>query len=434
VPSGGGVVPEAAAAEPNADDSGDHLIRGSAWLLATVGANALSGLVFWLVAFRLDTASDVGRATALFTSVQFVNYLTSMGLPVALARYAPDRTRTSRALFGWALLITTISSLVGTLGFALLGPDRLLDVLSQWGTPLGIVLFCSLVIGMSFAVLVEVRLMTLRRWGWVLARVALVGVARVPLLFIRPFDGDALWLAVLAAGGPAASGYIGAAVLQLRSGAARALRPVPEVASAAMRYAGVNYLGLLAAQGPQFALPVIVLLNVTPAQNAAYYVAWGITTIVFLIPHTVGQVLLVEGGRDGADLNHQVHLTLVVSVSVMAAIALVGWALPDLITLVYGDSAEAAVAVLPGFLVAGVAWAITSAYLARARVLEDSVGVVLITGTFAVATLVPALSLVPADGLSGAGRAWLFGNMAAAAVAVLVGRRQRPLVAHRADA
>lgn len=329
-----------------------HLIKGSVWLLATVAANALSGLLFWLVAFRLDSAGDVGRATALFTSIQFVNYASSLGLPVAIARYAPDREWTSQALFGWAVVLTTGTSLLGTIAFGLLGPDELIDVLSAWGTPAGLLLFFTLVAGMSLAILVEVRLMTLRRWGWVLGRVALVGLARFPLLFIRPIDNDALWIAVLAAGAPAASGFIGAAVLRW-SARDRRLLPLPETTRAAARYAGVNYLGLLAAQGPQFALPVIVLVNVTPEQNAAFYVAWGITTIVFLIPHTIGQVLLVEGGRDGSDLGQQVRLTMAAAVGVMGLISIAGAAVPGLVETVYGESASDAVPLVPWFLLAG---------------------------------------------------------------------------------
>ena len=62
----------------------------------------------------------------------------------------------------------------------------------------------------------------------------------------------------------------------------------------------------------QFVLPVIVLVNVSSADYAAFYAIWSVTVIVFLIPHTLGQVLLVEGGRT-ANLRHQLELALVLS-------------------------------------------------------------------------------------------------------------------------
>ena len=58
--------------------------------------------------------------------------------------------------------------------------------------------------------------MTLRRWGWLPARVALVGLVRIPLLFARPIADDPLWLLLLVAGVPALSGFVGAAVLVSR--------------------------------------------------------------------------------------------------------------------------------------------------------------------------------------------------------------------------
>ena len=75
-----------------------HLLRGSFWLLASVAANAFCGFAFWLIATQLDTKTDVGRASALFTGVLFINYLTNMGLPVAVARYAPDAGASSTVL------------------------------------------------------------------------------------------------------------------------------------------------------------------------------------------------------------------------------------------------------------------------------------------------------------------------------------------------
>ena len=76
-------------------DKHKHLITGSAVLVVGAAIQAASGAIFWLIAAHLDTEDVVGAAGKLFTSVLFVTYLAGLGLPVALARYAADRSESS---------------------------------------------------------------------------------------------------------------------------------------------------------------------------------------------------------------------------------------------------------------------------------------------------------------------------------------------------
>ena len=78
-----------------------HLLTGSAALVLTAGVQALSGALFWLIAARVDEQTDVGHATALFTSVLFVAFVAGLGQPVAAARYAAGRTRADHVIFAW---------------------------------------------------------------------------------------------------------------------------------------------------------------------------------------------------------------------------------------------------------------------------------------------------------------------------------------------
>ena len=280
------------------------------------------------------------------------------------------------------------------------------------------VLFTAFAIGMAFAVLLEVRLMALRRWGWVFTRVATVGVIRLPMIFVNPVGDDALWLFMLVAGTPAISGLVGVVALGVRR-----IGALPADWRPAARFAGVNYVSLLLVQAATFALPLIVLVEVTPSENAAFYVAWGIATVIFLIPHTLGQVLLVEGGKGGATLSHQVRLALELALLIMIGLTVLTFVGSDLVTSIYGAAYEPAAEILPTMVGAGIAWAITSIFLTKARVQEDASAIVAIAVTMAVAILVPALLLTGEDGIEGAARAWLIGQVVAATVAVLAAGR-----------
>ena len=403
-----------------------HLLAGSAALVVGAAVQAVTGAVFWLVAARIDTTDDVGRATALFTSILFIAYLAGLGLQVSLARFAPGRDEESHVVFSWAVVATVVScTLVGG-GYLLAVDTEATQALTDWHPVLGPALFVAGAVGAALTLIVDVRFMTVRRWALVLVRITAVGVLRFPLLFLVPagrhhtvhlFAVSALPLVV--------TGVAGVAAMPRFSGMRHRLRPLPTSRSAAIRYSAVNYVSTLAYQAPQFVLPVIVLLSVDPDRNAAFYVAWGITSIVLYVPMAIGQALLAEGGKDGAELRSQVRVVLVGTSALMGLASLVAFVGRDLITVVYGEDYGDAARILPALVVAGIPWAITSVYLTEARVLHRHVPTVAITGVLTVSILVPALLLVPDDGIDGATRAFLLGNVAAAVVALVYHRVAR---------
>ncbi len=70
------------------------LLQGSAWILIALALQSVLGFAFWVGRLsRVASTAELGRASALYTGVQFVNYASGLGLTVALARHAVDRSR-----------------------------------------------------------------------------------------------------------------------------------------------------------------------------------------------------------------------------------------------------------------------------------------------------------------------------------------------------
>lgn len=432
--SPGGPPSSDAGASPG---TGAHLVRGSAWFVASVLIGAAGGFVLTTIATRVADTEVLGEAQALVFAVLFVNYATGMGLPVAVARYGAASTRSVNVLYAWALLYTALSSLVGTVAFFLVAnllmptgaTHDALQELTKHGVVPAAIAFCLMVMGMSFTLLVEVRLVTLRQWRWVLARVLLVNGVRIPLVLVAGFGTTSLGLLFLLVGVPALSGLIGAAAIHFAVPRQDrgSLLPLPAEARPALRYASVNYVGMLAAQAPQFTVPLVVATAVAASENSAFSVAWMITSVLFLLPHTVGQVLLAESSRQPGQVGHQVRLGLAITVPAMA-VAAIGAALtaPTIAPIVFGEDYQLTGDVLGAFVAAGVPWAVTSILLARARALGQNVVSVVITLTFAVATLGSVAAVVGDGGVTAASRAWFAGNVAAAVVAVVATVVARP--------
>src|SRR5699024_9459432 len=150
-----------------------------------------------------------------------------------------------------------------------------------------------LVMGSSFSLIVDVRAMTMRRWNLVLARIVIVGIAKIALLPLgREAEQRPLLLFAYLAAPVAISGFAGVALINRITGGRHALRPKPVTTAAATRYSAVNYVSTLAYQAPYFALPVIVLMHVDSATNSSFYVAWSVVAIAFYVPSAIGQALL----------------------------------------------------------------------------------------------------------------------------------------------
>ena len=64
-------------------------------------AQAVTGVGFWVLAARVYSQVDVGVASGLFTSLQFINYATALGLQELLSRYRPE-TRGDPLLGFWS--------------------------------------------------------------------------------------------------------------------------------------------------------------------------------------------------------------------------------------------------------------------------------------------------------------------------------------------
>ena len=406
-----------------------HLVFGSAWVMLGFLAQAVTGVGFWVLAARLYDQVDVGVASGLFTSLQFVNYASALGLQELLSRYRPE-TR-GDPLLGWSTLATVASSIVGTLAFLAIvtaqsGSNSALSALTTAG-PTAVAGFAAVAAANSIAALADARLMWARRWSWVFWRLTLAGAVRLPLVLVPSMVlGDdaslhhvGVWLFFVMAAPIAFSGLITLGLLG-RAGNPRPSLAVPDGGwSQPLHYAGVNYLSHLAILAPQFILPVIVFINVRPVTYANFFLAWSIAAVAFILPVTIGRVLLVEGSRDSAETG-TTRQAILLAVGAMIVATIGAGLLALLLPSIYGASYTEAGRILPWLVAGGIPWSVTSIALARARVLSDSISIVVMTAFAAVSVLGLAMALVPSRELDGAIVAWGLGNAVASAVAVVL--------------
>lgn len=404
------------------------LLQGSAWILIALALQSVLGFAFWVAGSRVASTAELGRASALYTGVQFVNYASGLGLTVALARHAVDRSRESDSLFGWAIAATVASSIVGGTWYLAVSSSEATDVIT--GSPGGWLVFGLYTAGSSIGLLADVRLMAHHRWGFMVGRIAVTGLVRLALV---PFNGDIdpdRWLYHLMLA-PLAIGGVVAALLLPRVGAGRISFARPVGLASVARYSGVNWAATLASQAPQFVLPLVVAQSVASATYANFFLAWTVTGLVFLVPGAIAQVLLVEGAKDATGhpdhepRSDRAREALGFSLG-LAVLALIGAIVAGrLMVVLFGDGYRSAGRTLPLLMAAGIPWSIAAVRLSEARIRRDQLATVAITMTLGLGILVPTVVWVPRHGTGGAVAAWLLGNVAAALVAVVLHQRRR---------
>jgi O-antigen/teichoic acid export membrane protein len=391
-----------------------HLLGGSVWLLATTLTVSVGSFLYWLLVAQRVPADDVGRATALFSATLFVTYATSLGLPIAVSRYASARTEGAAVLYTWSLVLTVASSAVGVAVFAVVAPTSVREGFADWPAAGWCIVF-AFVAGQSVAVLVDVRLMALRRWSMVFLRSLLIASLRLPFVLWVPVDGAAFYVYAVAIGGFVVTGLVFLLPLAREDGLR--LRPLPDTTNRAVRFAAVNYVGQLAVQAPYFAVPLFVLTAVGAVENAQFYVSWGVMSVIYVGVQMVAQVLLVEGGRDGADHRQQVAVTLGASLSLTTVATLASFLLGSVIADLYGPDYDSVSTFLPLLVAGTIPFSVTTTLLTHSRIRERTVATIVVTVGFAASVLVPTSLLTREHGALGAAWGWMIGNTVAAVIA-----------------
>lgn len=398
---------------------GDHrpFVRGSAYAVAQLSLLAVGSFAFWLIAARRHPADVVGEAAALQVLLSVVSAGTSFGLAVAVGRFARDHSRESQMVLTWVLAAVVAVAAVGAVGLTLFG-TRVADPIARIGSLGGFAMFFGALVGQGVATVLDNRQLALRQGPRLLVRTAVPVFIRLPLIVVAsPYD-EALWIFTVAALSTTAVNLVALVVDRVSVGPL-VIGWDRVLAGRVGRYAAANVLSQAALQAPFVLLPIFVAARVADERNAQFFVAWGIASVLFLVPGVIGRALLAEGDR-GVELARQVRVALILAGGfgvVAAAASLPGAAL---LPLAYGDDYTRSGTVLVLLLAALVPYAVTSVALAEARVRADNRATLAISTALAVAVLVPATALLQEGGIVGAAQGWLAGNVAAAFVATAV--------------
>lgn len=281
------------------------LLTNAASLVGTSALTSGLGFAFWWVAARLLPAEMVGTGTALVSAMTLLGTLAMWGLGTLLIQILPSASGRAPGLISASLLLTAGLGLAfGLLGGALLpGAFPNFGWLRSGGAPL---LVFALGVALTSTTLVfDQAMIGVLRGGLQLGRNVVAAALKIVTLgWLSGFMMGALVIYMAWLLSNLVSLLIVGGVTQQQrlvgppdwSGLRPLLRP-------ALRHHALN----LSLQAPSLIIPVLVASQVSPTQNAQFYLAWMVAGFLTMIPYALSTVLPALKTHDAAVQAHRVQ-------------------------------------------------------------------------------------------------------------------------------
>jgi O-antigen/teichoic acid export membrane protein len=397
------------------------LYRSSSALVLTTVFNAGLGLVFWTLAARLYSVEDVGKGAAAVASLQLVSMLGCTGLTPALIRLVPPSRSGTRRLVQWIYLAGVMLALVCGAGL-LVATELFIEPLS---VP-GIVYLVAIPIFVLFT-LQDGALIGLRREALVPAENAVYGIVKIVLLVA--FSTGGAW-------GIFVSWSVSAVLLVVPINLLLFLKFIPQHASQprgeqeefslseVRRFAGGNHISGLLMAVPDFLMPIIVL-QIEGAENTAFfYAAWSLVWPLRLVGVNIANAFTAQAASDESrvgDLWYKGSL-LILAIFVPLVLILALGSHPLLRFLFgreYATNGDTLMRLLaPGLL----PFAFVALAVALARVRRQLGRLLVLSAAYSAVSLPLSVALISANGVNGAGVAWLVSQVAVGVIALGIWR------------
>jgi O-antigen/teichoic acid export membrane protein len=343
--------------------------------LALIGSKVATmglGFLFWLVAARFFPPASVGLAAGAISAVMLCTQLALLGLGSSVIVHYPAHKRRPFLLLDTAFTIVSASSLLAAGVFFIVAATALHELRVVVTEPLFALSFAAMSVLGTATILLDQVSTAIRRGDQALVRAAGFGLTTVALLLAiagfthttEPAVIFSTWV-----GGGVFACSLGAIQLR-RAFAPYRYRPRCDraVGRGLLRVGIPNHVLTLTERAPGLVLPIIVTELLSPSTNAAWYTAWMMAWVVYIVPIQVGMTSFAEASHRPDELRelvrHGVRTSLVIGLGAAALVALVA---RPLLSILGHHYAEAGATPLRILLIAVVPLTIIQAYFVVCR-------------------------------------------------------------------
>lgn len=290
------------------------IVANAGSLSGTTVVTALLGFAFWGAAARLFPPDVVGYGSAAVSATMLLGTIGTLGLGTALIGELAVKRQRRGPLVAAALLASATGSTMLATGFVLatFGSSETITS-TPW---LGVALFV-VGVGLTGATLVlDCAFIGMLRGGLQLHRNVAFSIAKLVVLYgVGTFGRD--WGTT----GIVMSWTIGiifsivwvAVLLRARGERIQHLPVTNSIGPLVRSAAPHNWLNL-ALESPHLVTPILATTLVSATSGAAFYAAWTMLSLLYILPFHLGTVLYATGSADPRSVGEQLRFTLRVSV------------------------------------------------------------------------------------------------------------------------
>jgi O-antigen/teichoic acid export membrane protein len=399
------------------------LYSNAIYLMLSQVAMAGLGFFFWVIVARYYTESELGYSSAIISVISLVAMTGHIGLDSFIVRFfagSDDRRGLLNTCFTYSGMTTVAIALIVAAGLHIWSP-RLSFVAAQ---PVFLAAFVSFAVADTLAGMAGAGFVAARQAKYLFYKDVIFSATKLflPFLFLQHFHA----FGIVASWGLAISMGLFASLLVFLPRMLPGYRPRPTLGAKLVRrawgFSGMNYVIMLISAAPRFVMPLIVLNLLGPEENAYFYVAWAISTLLFSIPTSLGQSLFAEGSHDKRTLHRNARRATLLSFALLLPAVLFVLLLGDRFLLAFGSSySTRSIEVLRILALAGLPLTVQRVYFSVLRVRGELREMIVWRGVLTVVLITASYVSLRAYGLQAIGWVWLVTH-SIAAVAMLARR------------
>lgn len=395
--------------------SGFSKIAGiSASLVGTQAVTSVLGLVFWVLAARLFSTTEVGVAGAAVAMMMLLGSFGSLSLGTVLIARLPATDAAERRV----LVRTCVT--VAAIGGAVLGlivpwaAVRLFDVsgleplVSSIWPLLGLALGVALT---STVMVLDQAVLTIGIGALQFERNVLASASKLIALVVLGLlgaDGGMIVFLAWTIGNLVSLPLVAWRTRGGRHAAAGRGLIEPRLLSGMVKLTASHHALNVSIQAAAQLLPVMVTVLVSASANASFNTALMLSGFVFVLPYTISIGLFAAARGDAAEVVRRMRLTIPFGLAISLAADIVIYPLAEPILQVFGPAYAAdGTALLRIIVFAGLPFVIKDHFIALRRVQGRTSQALIVTSVFLVLELAGAATGGVLGGAAGLSIGWL---------------------------
>jgi O-antigen/teichoic acid export membrane protein len=386
------------------------LYSNAFYLLAGNGIGAAMGFIFWTVAARFYSTSDVGTISAAIAAMGLLGSLSNLGLGVGVVRFLPRDDKQAAPLINFSLTIVLMVSAISAIIF-LLGAEFWSPGLTAFRQEPGrFILFILFTVFTAIVTVADGIFVARRRAGFTMARGLSMNVIKV--ILVIAFIGASQSYGIFTAWGSALSISLLLGLFFFLPRVIHDFLPSPDFnwkgKSEIIRYSLVNNGAALLSGLPGQILPIMLLGMLGAEANAFFYIAWQIMAAISMIPQSLSTSLFAEGCHDEKELSYNIWRSLGLALAILVPVIIVLLLFSSPLLRVFGvEYAGHSTRLLQVLALSIVPMTVNQLYFSILRVQKRLKILTVLNGVIALVTLAITYPLLPVMDTLGAGIGWM---------------------------